>query len=1293
MKGARRSVTVLSALLCPIVVGLLCVGTAWGAIAHKYLSQITEVSTTSGAAIPGPLTEVDAMTVDAGNLYVAESATQSVPEERLDEFNASSGAFVRQFSLPSSLHAYYYFGLAAGHATGEEQVYAGAEDSEANDSVVVFDGEGHELGSPWSGTPSGSFSPFAIRGIAADNRASSLGWSAGDVYVSDGNSKVVDVFKPTAGNAKEEFVTQIEAPEEGVPFEPSLVAVSPLNGDVIVLDGTTLDIFEPTAFAAYALVNRITGTPKGLFEYINTYNSKPLTVDGSGDIYLGEAAVVYEFGPTGAYLGRLTGTPSRSFHRVQGVAADPATGNVYVGDGENYETEESGAVDVFGPNFVAPDVTTGPASNVKPTSATLNGTVNPDNAGDATCQFVWGMSAEFGNTTACAASIPNGETPEPVQEALIGLSPDTTYVYRLQAGNANGLDPGEPYENQEFHTSGPGIHEEWSTSEASSSVTLNAKVDPNGAPTTYYFQYGTGTDYGSEAPTAPGASIGAGEGDITVNQHVQSLTASTTYHYRVVAVSQLPGGEVVEFVGPDKTFATQPAASGFGLLDGRAWEMVSPPNKDGAALETAMTINGSAMQASLNGNSVSYVANAPIEDQPPANRAIEFSQILSTRSAGGWTSKVIAMPYRQVGYSHLGFGSEYRIFSPDLSSAIVMPFAEPEFLPEGTERTPYVRHNFTCDASPVACYVPLLTTADVEPGVKWADSEEKWIEPTAATPDLSHVIIQASQVKLLPGGAAEVGGTYEWSDGKLQLVTILPDGEPAEAGGSVGRSGSLRHAISDDGSHVVFEAEDSGKLHLYTRNTATGQTLQVDAAEPGVATGEGQPIFQLANSDGSRVFFTDTARLTTDSTASSTTFPQAPDLYEFGTDTGKLKDLTVDSNRSEHANVQGLVQGASEDGSYVYFVADGALAPGASPRGRCETRSQDASCNLYVRHDGVTTLIAVLSAADQQWEGRLQDVPARVSPNGRWFAFMSDRSLTGYDNRDANSGIPDEEVFLYDAATNRLRCVSYDPTGARPVGAFEAPREESNALGPLVDRKGIWSERWLSGVIPTWNTVTLGSSLYQSRYLLDSGRLFFMSNDALVPQDVNGAMDVYEYEPDGEGGCNRADATFKEAYGGCVDLISSGGSAEESTFMDASENGNDVFFLTAAKLRPEDYDNTLDLYDARVCSDSSPCLPLPPASPPPCSTGDSCKPAPSPQPTIFGASPSATFSGVGNLASPSTPTVTHRSLTQAQKMRRALQACKHKHVRRRRMACIRQVRRRGRGRAAARGSVSTMRAR
>jgi hypothetical protein len=1233
-------------------------------VTHKYLSQITEVPAASGVGLPGPLSVVNAMAVDSGNLYVAENIEGGAGGERLDEFNASSGAFVRQFALPSSLQAFYYFGLAAGHATGEEQVYAGAEDSEFKRFVAVFDGEGHLLGSPWSGsdTPSGS---FGIGGIAADNSTSLGDWAAGDVYVSDRNNKVVDVFKPLP-NGKEEYVTQIEGPESGVAFgEPSLVAVDQSNGDVVVVDSSNVvDIFEPTMFKKYALVRQVTGTPAGPFKKINNEQfGKSLAVDSNGDIYVGEnePTVVYQFSLSGEYLGSLRGAPARPFHTMGGLAVDPQTHEVYVGDNANlanHPSEEPGAVDIFGANLVVPDVTTAAASNVKPTSATVGGTVNPDNAGEATCQFAWGASTEFGNTAPCPALIANGASPVPVQVALTGLLPDTTYYYRLQASNANGSNPGEPYQDQELHTPGPGIHQEWSASVASSSVTLSAKIDPNGSPTTYYFQYGTSNGYGSQVPAAPGAAIGSATGDVTVSQHAQGLLASTTYHYRVVALSELPGGETVEFAGADQTFVTQPAAGGFGLPDGRAWEMVSPPNKDGAALEAAITVNGEAMQASVNGDAVTYAAGGPTEDQPPGNRAAEFTQLFSTRSASGWATKVITTPYSELGYYRLGYGSEYRLFSSDLSTALLTPWAETKLSSEATEPTPYLRHDYTCEASPATCYVPLVTGANVEPpGVKWANSPEgrNFVEAWAATPDLSHVIVY-SGVKLLPGGSEERSGTYEWSDGKLQLVSILEDGKPAAGGGVLPDGGTAgRHIISDDGSRVVFEVEAEGKK-LYTRDMVNGRTVQVNAAEPGAQGGlpgasSNVMHFQAASSDGSRVFFTDDLRLTRDSTA----FQNLPDLYEFDVETGKLTDLTVDSNRGEHADVQGVVQGVSEDGSYVYFVASGVLAPGATP-GRC---TEDFACNLYVRHDGVTRLIAALSGKAGVEE--LTNVTARVSPNGRWFAFMSDRSLTGYDNRDAVSGEPDEEVFLYDVSTDRLRCVSCNPTGARPVGVFVPPVTGGLYVGPLVDRTNLWEGHRLAGSIPAWDRVTLSAAIYQSKYLSDSGRLFFNSSDALVPQDVNGTVDVYQYEPEGEGDCTRGSVTFGEASGGCVGLISSGSSAEESVFMDASENGNDVFFLTAAKLRPEDVDNAIDMYDARVCTNSSPCLPVPAASPPPCSTGDSCKPSPSPQPAVFGAAPSATFSGAGNVIA-STPTVV-RAKSKPAKCRRGFVKRKRRCVR------------------------------
>lgn len=298
---------------------------------------------------------------------------------------------------------------------------------------------------------------------------------------------------------------------------------------------------------------------------------------------------------------------------------------------------------------------------------------------------------------------------------------------------------------------------------------------------------------------------------------------------------------------------------------------------------------------------------------------------------------------------------------------------------------------------------------------------------------------------------------------------------------------------------------------------------------------------------------------------------------------------------------------------------------------------------------------------------------SRVSSSGRYLVFMSARSLTGYDNRDAVSGEADEEVYLYDEASGRLRCLSCDPTGARPHGVCE--ESEAPEQAPLVDPNVLWLHHSIAGNIPGWTRGgDQGADLeldYPSRVLSDEGRVFFDSTDALVPQDTNGREDVYEYEPEGIGSCTRSE--------GCVALISSGTSSDESAFLDASgkgpggEEGEDVFFVTASRLVPQDVDSEFDVYDAHVCSSVAPCSNAPVPAPL-CTSGDSCKAAPSPQPSIFGDPASATFSGAGNVAaSVSTPAVTPKSLTRAQKLAKALKACKRK-PKKKRAVCEKQAR-------------------
>jgi hypothetical protein len=434
------------------------------------------------------------------------------------------------------------------------------------------------------------------------------------------------------------------------------------------------------------------------------------------------------------------------------------------------------------------------------------------------------------------------------------------------------------------------------------------------------------------------------------------------------------------------------------------------------------------------------------------------------------------------------------------------------------------------------------------------------------------------------------------------------------------------------------------------------------------------------SNDGSKVFFVETDR------------GENGDLYVFDTATDTQMDLTADHPGESSAGVQNAVMGASEDGSYIYFVATGVLANGA-------VKGAD---NVYVMHESngawTTSYIVTLAGADSKsWRGhapsestsvqsresvRPELVSSRVSPDGRYLAFMSERSLTGYDNLDAVSGQPDEEVYLYDAVSGRLVCASCDPTGARPVGVFD----DGGTSDPLLaDLNTAWSadqgdgNHWLAGSVPGWVHVNADLPSYQPRYLSDSGRLFFDSPDGLVPQDTNGLEDAYEYEPTGIGSCTSASTTFSEHSQGCVSLISSGHSGSESIFVDASENGNDVFFATNEKLTNEDYDAAYDIYDAHVCSSEAPCRGEAAVLPPPCASGDACKAAPSPQPEIFGPAPSATFSGVGNVTEEAKPRVV-RGTAKAKPKRKSKKHSKKRKRKAKKARSVRPGRASGKGR-------------
>jgi hypothetical protein len=215
---------------------------------------------------------------------------------------------------------------------------------------------------------------------------------------------------------------------------------------------------------------------------------------------------------------------------------------------------------------------------------------------------------------------------------------------------------------------------------------------------------------------------------------------------------------------------------------------------------------------------------------------------------------------------------------------------------------------------------------------------------------------------------------------------------------------------------------------------------------------------------------------------------------------------------------------------------------------------------------------------------------------------------------------------------------------------------------------------WLAGSIPGWTGLLENGAkaLQPPRVVSNEGRLLFNSPDGLVPADENAKNDVYQYEPNGLGSC--ASTT------GCVGLISSGTSDRESAFLEASASGQDAFFLTAAALVPNDINGAYDVYDAHVCTTASPCVEAQAATHSECESTSACRGIPPTTAPAISTAPTTSTGPSGNTPrvtvlseqSSKAPSV-KKPLTRAQKLAKALKACKKIKKKSKRKSCEKQA--------------------
>jgi hypothetical protein len=1206
--GARRLVFAMLVSVCVLVGGFAFGGVAArAAFEHHYLSQLTEVPASSGVPVTGPFAHPWGLTFDSsGDLYVADNGSSVV-----DEFD-SAGSFVSQ--LGNGLLDGFGRSVAVNDASGE--VYVADSGPVA---VDAFSSAGAHL-ETWSGadTPSGSFGRGYVH-VAVDNSTSLSDPAAGDVYVADSQHGVVDVFRPEAGG-KEKYLTQFTGASTpngsfGQAFD---IAIDETNGDVLVVDKSSavVDVFAPV-LGGYEYQTRLTGPPGGSFGEING-----VAVEGStGDVYVSDttARSVYQFTGAGAFVTQITGTPTSAFGEPLGVAV-AANGDVYVSEGS------AKALDVFGPTVLVPDVVTTGVENVQNTSATLTGTVNPLGLA-TTYQFEYGTGSSYGTSIPVPpGNADSGTEPVPVSASVTGLTPDTTYHYRLTATTANGVSYGQ---DLTFTTTSPPLlSNEFAGKIATNSVVLNATINPKGVATTYHFEYGQSTAYGTNIPV-PDGSIGAGSNDVSVNALVSGVAPGTVYHFRIVATS-----EAGSTAGPDSIFRTlQPSASG--LPDGRVYEAVSPVSSEGNAniyVPSAgfeyFTIFGEhgiwtnrPFEVAGSGDAVVYLGDPqPAGGGSGGSGVGHGEQYLATRYPGGGWSQADIQP--STGNSaYLGFTEDLSlgVFSADRPLAVNAPqgglyvhltsggsYRSLSTKPIGYE-TLYAGANSGTSGVPAMSHVLLGAKTDLLEG---QGAFEKEFETIVAS-----MVEEGRRVRAL----------YDFAGVGTGLVSVLPDGKPdadasfgapveSEQNESVSGPG-LSHVVSADGSRIFWTDRGSGDLYVReNQGSSDARTVQVDASVGGGGH------FWTASADGSRVFFT------------------KGDLYEYDVSSGRTVDLTPG------VEVLGLA-GSSEDAKYIYYV--------------------DSNYRLVLLHDSVSTPVTTLSAAEADnvppydglaeyhfsgdWQAAVGFRTTAITPDGHSLVFMSDRSLTGY----SNNGL--EEVFDYETGSGELRCVSCNPSGEPPIPTeIETQKGGSAPLGafiPITKRPdAVAPPRVISA---------------------DGSRVFFDSAEPLVPQDTNGWLDVYEWERTGAGGCRET--------GGCVYLLSDGSDPESSYLLGVSDSGNDAFIITRAQAVAWDRNDLDDVYDARVGGVQPPAASV-------CS-GAGCQGVP-PAPPIFATPSSVTFSGVGNFPSETGHGGSQgRSLTRAQKLERALRACRAVRNKHRRVVCRARARKRyGAGLKATRGN-------
>jgi hypothetical protein len=548
---------------------------------------------------------------------------------------------------------------------------------------------------------------------------------------------------------------------------------------------------------------------------------------------------------------------------------------------------------------------------------------------------------------------PHVDLSSPLQDSIVddltGLEPDTSYLVRTYAINdtskVEALSAAASF-------STPLMPPDVTTGGASAddtSAELAGTIDTFGDQTTYHFEYGITTDYGSRAPANREAVAGGSRTPRVFTQTAEGLQPGTEYHYRLVATNSAGTA-----YGVDRTFTTLGVDQ---VAQNRAYEQVTSPSKNGLAL-----FSNWGFQASADGSGIVYSAAAPAAD---ASSAAQASRYITIRGSSTWSGQKALDP--PLAPTRAILFTVTHAVSGDLKHTLVV--SQRALTPGAVEGAPnyYVNDLATGEyhfvgsmAGPFALVSgPLSATSFI-----------------AGAEDFSWVVIVAPR-PLIPG--APQRAMYKWTkqDG-LSLISRLPNGTiPTGDSWSQSDERTSNRLVSSDGETWAFSLISGGpERGVYLRRSG-GDVVEVSRSQVGGSpTGPVQPgVADGISRDGRYVVFQSSSQLTDSATDSGYK------LYRYDGQTGQLEYLgPLDTTGDGSADVLGI----GEDGGTVYFHSNG---------------------QLVVWHDGQVEVAypGTLRGGDFGYP----------SPNGRYLIYITGINLTTRDGtlrlHDAVSG---EDVCL-----------------------------------------------------------------------------------------------------------------------------------------------------------------------------------------------------------------------------------------------------------------------------------------